>query len=140
MVARLGLGVYLAIPEDHGAVADVLVSASTSAIPSMIQAEAQALLLASHIASSMMLQAPVFFIDCSNLAGAATAHGANSQASLWEIRSHAIEFQHTMASMSAKIFHIKETSVSPLTVVHIRPSLPLALGLSVPAGSHLIDP
>jgi hypothetical protein len=69
-VTRPGFGIYLAIPDDHGTVADVLISATSSAVASAIQAEAQDLLLAAHIASSMMLQSPVFFTDCSNLARA----------------------------------------------------------------------
>jgi hypothetical protein len=46
LVARPGLSIYLAIPEAHGAVADILISASALAVSSAIQAEAQALLLA----------------------------------------------------------------------------------------------
>jgi hypothetical protein len=106
-VARPGLGIYLAIPGDHGAVADVLITTSSSPVASAIQAETQALLLAGHIASSMMLQSPVFFTDCANLARAIAAPGADSHTSLWEIRRHAIEFQNTMTSLSAKVYHIK---------------------------------
>jgi hypothetical protein len=105
--ARPGLDIYLAIPDDQGSVADVLISASSSAVSSPIQAEAQALILAAHIASSMMLQEPVFFTDCSNLAKATAAPGANSQATLREIRRHAIKVQNITAAMSARIFHIK---------------------------------
>jgi hypothetical protein len=39
-VARPGLGIYLAIPDDQGAVADVLISATSSDFASVIQAEA----------------------------------------------------------------------------------------------------
>jgi hypothetical protein len=75
-VARHGLGIYLAIRGDHGAVTDVLITASSSPVDSVIQAETRALLLAGHIASSMMLQTPIFFIDCANLARAVAAPGA----------------------------------------------------------------
>jgi hypothetical protein len=39
-VARPGLAIYLAIPDDQGAVADVLISATSSAVASAIQTEA----------------------------------------------------------------------------------------------------
>jgi hypothetical protein len=84
-VARPGLGIYLAIPGVQGAVADVLITASSAAVPSASQAEAQALLLAGHIASSMLLQAPIFFTDHANLARTVAAPGADSHTSLWEI-------------------------------------------------------
>jgi hypothetical protein len=54
-VARPGLRVYLAFPDDHGGVADVLISATSLVVSSAIQVEAHALLLAAHMASSMML-------------------------------------------------------------------------------------
>jgi hypothetical protein len=106
-VARPGLGIYLAILGDHGDVTDVPIMASSSPVDSVIQAETQALLLASHIASSMMLQTPVFFTDCANLARAVAAPGADSHVSLWEIRRHAIEFQNNTMSLSTKVYHIK---------------------------------
>jgi hypothetical protein len=97
----------LAIPDDQGAVADVLILATSSTVASAIQVEAQALVLAGHIASSMMLQSPVFFTDCSNLARAVAAPEADSYASLWEIRRHAIEFQNTTVLLSASVYHVK---------------------------------
>jgi hypothetical protein len=51
MRARPGIGVYLMIPGEQGEVADVFVSACSSPVVSVIQAEAQALLLAGQIAS-----------------------------------------------------------------------------------------
>jgi hypothetical protein len=106
-VARPGLEIYMAIPGDQGAVADVLISATSSAVASVIQAEAQALVLAGHIASSMMLQSPVFFTDSSNLARAVAAPRADSHTSLWEIRRHAFEFQNTTELLSARVYHVK---------------------------------
>jgi hypothetical protein len=82
------------IPGDLGDVADVLISAISSPVASAIQAEAQALVLAGHIASSMMLTSPVFFSDSLNLARIVASPGADSHESLWEIRRHAIEFQN----------------------------------------------
>jgi hypothetical protein len=106
-LARPGIGVYMVIPGIQGEVADVFISASSSPVDSVIQAEAQALVLAGHIASSMMLCSPVFFSDNLNLARTAAAPGANSQASCWEIRRHAIEFQNSTEHLSARIFHVR---------------------------------
>jgi hypothetical protein len=80
-LARPGIGVYMVIPGDQGQVADVFVSASATPVASVIQAEAQALVLAGHIASSLMLRSPVFFSDNLNLARTAASPGAISQAS-----------------------------------------------------------
>jgi hypothetical protein len=107
MRARPGIGVYLMIPGEQGVVTDVFVSACSSPVVSVIQAEAQALLLAGHIVSSMMLSSPVFFTDNLNLARTAAAPGASSQASYWEIRRHAIEFQNTTALLAPRIFHVQ---------------------------------
>jgi hypothetical protein len=69
-MARAGLGVYLAIPDEQGSTSDVLISASSSAVSSAIQEEALALPLAAKVASSLNMAGPVFFTDCSNLARA----------------------------------------------------------------------
>jgi hypothetical protein len=108
-LARPGIGIYMVIPGGQGEVADVFISASSSPVVSVIQAEAQALVLAGHIASSMMLRSPVFFSDNLNLARTVAAPGANSQASCWEIRRHAIEFQNSTEHLSARIFHVKRS-------------------------------
>jgi hypothetical protein len=97
----------MAIPGDQGDVANVLISTTSSPVASIIQAEAQALVLAGHIASSMMLRSPVFFTDNLNLARTVAAPGADSHVSLWEIRRHAIEFQNTTELLSARVFHVK---------------------------------
>jgi hypothetical protein len=82
-MARVGLGVYIAISDAQG---------STSAVSSAIQAEAQALPLAAKVASSLIMIGHVFLMDCSNLARATAAPRENDQAMLWEIRRHAIKF------------------------------------------------
>jgi hypothetical protein len=105
--ARPGIEIYMVIPGGQGEVANVFISASSSPVDSVIQAEAQALVLAGHIASSMMFRSPVFFSDNLNLARMVAAPRANSQASCWEIRRHAIEFQNTTELLSARIFHVK---------------------------------
>jgi hypothetical protein len=66
--ARPKLGVYLVIPDGHGATSDVLISATSAPVSSALQVEAGALLLAAEVASSLILQEPVFFTDCFNLA------------------------------------------------------------------------
>jgi hypothetical protein len=81
-MARAGLGVYFAIPDGQGSTSDVFISASSPTVSSAILAEAQALLLAANVASSLNLAGSVFFTDCSNLAKAAAAPGANNQAML----------------------------------------------------------
>jgi hypothetical protein len=106
-LARPGIGVYMVIPGDQGQVADVFVSASATPVASVIQAEAQALVLAGHIASSLMLRSPVFFTDNLNLARTAASPGANSQVSCWEIRRPAIEFQNSTELLSARIYHVR---------------------------------
>jgi hypothetical protein len=108
-LARPGISVYMVLPGDHGEVADVFISAKSTPVESVIQAEAQALVLASHIASSMMLRSPVFFSDNLNLARTAASPGATSQASCWEIRRHAIEFQNSTELLSARIFHVRRS-------------------------------
>jgi hypothetical protein len=75
--ARPGIGIYLIIPGSQGDVADVLISAISSPVASAIQVEAQALMLAGHIASSLMLTSPVFFSDNLNLARTVAAPGAD---------------------------------------------------------------
>jgi hypothetical protein len=105
-MARPSIGIYMVIPGGQGEVADVFISASSSRVDSLIQAEAQALVLAGHIASSMMLHSPVFFSNNLNLARMVAAPGANSQASYWDIRRHAIEFQNSTEHLSARIFHV----------------------------------
>jgi hypothetical protein len=107
LLARPGIGVYLVIPADHGLVADVFISASAAPVASVIQAEAQALVLAGHIAASCMLRSPVFFTDNLSLARTAASPGGCSQASCWEIRRHAIEFQNSTEPLSASIYHVR---------------------------------
>jgi hypothetical protein len=102
-----GIRIHMAIPGDQGDVADVLISATSSHVASVIQAEAQALVLAGHIASSMMLRSSMFFTDNLNLAITVAAPGADSHVSLWEIRRHAIEFQNTTELLSARVYHVK---------------------------------
>jgi hypothetical protein len=140
VVARLGLDIYLAIPDDHGTFADVLISASTTVVPSAIQAEAQALLLAAQIASSLMLQAPVFFTDCSNLARAVAAQVQTLKHHCGKLEGMQLNFRTPRLHCLRISTMSSETSMSSLTDVHIRPSLSLALGISVPAGTLLIDP
>jgi hypothetical protein len=106
-VAIPGIGIYLMIPGNQGDVADVLISAISSLVASAIQAEAQALMLAGHIASSLMLTSPVFFSDNLNLARTVAAPGADSHESIWEIRRQAIEFQNITEHLSATVYHVK---------------------------------
>jgi hypothetical protein len=108
-LARPRIGIYLVILGDHGQVADVFISARSSPVGSVIQAESQALVLAGHIASSLMLRSPVFFTDNLSLARTVASPGATSQASCWEIRRHAIEFQNTTVNLSAEIFHVSRS-------------------------------
>jgi hypothetical protein len=101
-----GLGIYLTFKEQHAHI-DVLILALKHDVPSPIQAEAHALLLAGRLAAALRLQEPTFFSDCANLMKAAAAQGAANPAMLWEIRRQAIEFQEATNQLQPRIFHVK---------------------------------
>jgi hypothetical protein len=105
-VTTAGLGIYLTYKEQHTHT-DVLILAIKHEVPSPIQAEAHALLLAGRLAAALRLPEPSFFSDCANLVKAAAAQGAANPAMLWEIRRQAIEFQEETKALQPRIFHVK---------------------------------
>uniref|UniRef100_A0ACD5YIE9 Uncharacterized protein n=1 Tax=Avena sativa TaxID=4498 RepID=A0ACD5YIE9_AVESA len=73
-LATAGLGVYFAESTELGRT-DVFILASIGGVESALQAEAHAMLLATHFASALKLKEPVFFTDCLNFAKSAVAPG-----------------------------------------------------------------
>jgi hypothetical protein len=72
--------------------ATVMVQASIPTAPSVIQAEAQALLLAARIAAGLKLQQQTFLTDNITLAQAATAGPDCLQEVPWEIRRYIADY------------------------------------------------
>jgi hypothetical protein len=105
-VATAGLGVYVHLQDQHHHT-DVFILAKHRNVPSALQAEAQALHLAAQFASAMHLHRPTFFTDCSSLAGAVAAPGANDPAVIWEIRRQVIQFQNLTRPLQSSVYHVK---------------------------------
>jgi hypothetical protein len=85
---------------------DVFVSAKTIPVSTPIQAEAEGLLLAADITSSIMLQEPFFFTDNLNLAKAIQEKGGTNPTVIWEIRRQAVQFHEKLNSLHPRIKHI----------------------------------
>jgi ribonuclease HI len=82
---KAGIGVH--ITWKHGQhTTDVFISAKTTPVSSPIQAEAEGLLIAANIASSLLLQDPYFFTDNLGLARGVQAHRGTDPNVLWKIR------------------------------------------------------
>jgi hypothetical protein len=101
--ARTGIGVYCQIQEANYS-ATVLIQASTPQAPSVIQAEAEALLLAARIASILQLQEATFLTNNATLARAAAAPSASHP---WEIRRHIADYNNLVQSSNTAVYHIK---------------------------------
>jgi hypothetical protein len=96
-------------PGSNQHITDVFISAKTSPVSTPIQAEAEGLLIATNIASSLLLQEPYFFTDNLGLAKAVQAHGGADPNVLWEIRRQAVQFQKSSQLLRPRIFHIKRS-------------------------------
>jgi hypothetical protein len=95
------LGIYITW-QVNSDVMDVFVSAkAANIIASPILAEVAALITATQIASSLILEDPIFFTD--NLAA---MPGARDPTVLWEIRRQAIQFQELTQPLRVKIIHV----------------------------------
>jgi hypothetical protein len=121
---RAGVGIYLTWK--HGQhITDVFISAKTLPISTPIQAEAEGLLIAANVASSLMLQEPLFFTDNLCLAKAIQANGGTNPTVLWEIRRQAVQFQHNLHHLRPRIVHISRTlNVVAHTYAHKAKTLP----------------
>jgi hypothetical protein len=130
---RTGVGVHIKWKQGQH-ITNVFILAKTAPVASPIQAEAEGLLIAANIASSLLLQGPYFFTDNLGLAKAVQAHGGADPNVLWEIRRHAVQFQETMQMLRPRIFHIKRSlNVLPNKCEHQAKTLarvsPLALAI-----------
>jgi predicted SPOUT superfamily RNA methylase MTH1 len=72
--------------------------------PSVLQAKAEALLLAARIASTFQLQDITFLTDNSTLSKARSV--SHSQVP-WEIRNHIAGYINLTQSLGASVYHIK---------------------------------
>jgi hypothetical protein len=108
MASRIatGIGVYCQILE-HNFSATALIQASMPLSPSVIQAEAEAFLLAAKIANRLHIQQPVFLTDNSILAKAAAAPAISDSQVPWEIRRHLAQYKLLSASCNASVYHVK---------------------------------
>jgi hypothetical protein len=86
--------------------ATVMVQASIPTAPSVIQAEAQAL-LAARIAAGLKLQQQTFLTDNITLAQAATAGPDCLQEVPWEIRRYIADYIQISSFSSTSAYHIK---------------------------------
>lgn len=103
-----GVGIYLTWK--HGQhTTHVFVAAKTPPVSNPIQAEAEGLLLAANITSSLLLQEPFFFTDNLNLAKAIQEKGGTNSNVLWEIRRQAVQFRETLSLLHPKMMHINRT-------------------------------
>jgi hypothetical protein len=106
--AKAGAGIYITW-KNQLHTTDIFISARTSLVSTPLQAEAEVLLIAANIASSLLLQEPIFFIDNLNLAKAAEASGAMNPTVLWEIRRQAIQFQEITQQLHPRIVHLNRS-------------------------------
>jgi hypothetical protein len=101
-----GIGVYCQIGESNFNIS-ALIQASTPTTPSVLQAEAEAFLLAARIASILRLKQPTFLTDCSTLAKAAVAPSVSHPQIPWEIRRYIVNYFNLTQSLGAAVYHIK---------------------------------
>jgi ribonuclease HI len=101
-----GIGVYCQIKEDNFT-ATVMIQASTLKTPSVLQAEAEALLFAIRFAATLQLQQPTFLTDNSTLAKATSATSASQLHVPWEIRRYIAEYIQFSDSSTTATYHIK---------------------------------
>ena len=103
METATGLGVFCQL-QDNFQNAMVMIQASVPTADSVLQAEAEALLLAARVAAVLCLQHHTFLTDSSVLAAAAASASTNLQQVPWEIRRHIATYSQLSGS---SIFHIK---------------------------------
>ncbi|KAI5009155.1 hypothetical protein ZWY2020_010203, partial [Hordeum vulgare] len=69
-------------------------------------AEAVALACAAHLAASLNIQHPTFFIDCLLLASTAASRNISHPAAPWNIRKDVATFVKTTSNLNPQVFHI----------------------------------
>jgi hypothetical protein len=97
-----GIGVYCHIQEGSAS-SLLMIQASTQNTETVLQAEAEALLLAVMIAARLNFQCPTFLTDNSTLASAAAMALSNLKEVPWEIRWHLAQFSKLS---DPQVFHI----------------------------------
>jgi hypothetical protein len=105
-ITSIGIGIFCQIHESNFK-ATVLIQASAPMTPSVLQAEAEALLLAARIASTFHLQDITFLTDNSTLAKAAAVRSVSHSQVHWEIRNHIAGYINLTQSLGASVYHIK---------------------------------
>jgi hypothetical protein len=107
--AATGIGVYCHLQE-HGTSTMVFVQASTEKMPSVLQAESTALLLAASVDNALNLQEVTFLTDNSTLAAAvASTDAPHSFRFLGRFGNTLliISRSHILSSLHPTIFHVK---------------------------------
>jgi hypothetical protein len=102
---KSGVGIYMTW-KNNLQVTNVLIAAKVANITTPIQAVVEALITATQIDSSLLLQEPIFFTDNLSLAKAPAASRAKDPTVLWEIRRQGIQFQETTQPLREKIIHV----------------------------------
>jgi hypothetical protein len=105
---KAGVGIYITWKNGQHTT-DVFISTKTSPVSIPIQAEAEGLLVAANITSSLLLLDLFFFTDNLSLAKAVQAQGVADPIVLWEIRRHAVQFQEKMQPLRPQITHISRS-------------------------------
>jgi hypothetical protein len=106
--SKAGIGIHITWKQGLH-ITDVLISARTVPVSTPLQAEAEGLLIAASIVSSLILQDPYFFTDNLGLAKAVQTNGGANPNVLWEIRRQAVQFQENMQPLRPSIFHINRS-------------------------------
>jgi ribonuclease HI len=101
-----GIGVFLQY-ETNGQSFKVMIQASTTLLPSVLQAEAKALLLAAKLAEWLQIDKPTFLTDNQVLAKAAASRTIDHALLHWEARNILADFFNATHRSGAQVFHIR---------------------------------
>jgi ribonuclease HI len=101
-----GIGVFLQY-ETNGQSFKVMIQASTTLLPSVLQAEAKALLLAAKLAEWLQIDKPTFLTDNQVLAKAAASRTIDHALLHWDARNILADFFNATRRSRAQVFHIR---------------------------------
>jgi hypothetical protein len=101
-----GIGIFIQVQEDDRS-AMVMIQASIPTAPSVLQAEAEALLAAARITSALHLRGHTFLMDSIILASAAETNLRTLEEVPWEIRRIIAEYKNLTRFSPAPSYHIK---------------------------------